>query len=318
MDLVRVENLVMHYETREGMVRAVDGVSFRLKESETLGLLGESGCGKSSVASVLLKVLPDNARIVGGQVFFRGNDILALEEEKMRHVRWEGISLVFQAAMNVLNPVYRVGEQILEAMFAHYQELEVEKGRKKVVQLLELVGLDARIIDAYPHQLSGGMRQRVVIAMALACSPAVVVADEPTTALDVIMQDRILRELRKVREELGMSMVYITHDIAVIAEVSDWLAVMYSGKIVEQGPTTGVFDHPHHPYTRGLMLSFPSVHGPRKSLQVIPGEPPSLITPPSGCRFHPRCTRVKHQCRKEEPPLVELADNHHVACYNPW
>ncbi len=317
MDLVRVDNLIMHYDTREGPVRAVDGISFRLKEAETLGLLGESGCGKSSVASVLLKVLPDNAHIVGGHVFFRGDDILQYGEEKMRRVRWEGVSLVFQAAMNVLNPVYRVEEQILEAMVAHDAALETGKGRSRVAELIELVGLDPHIMDCYPHQLSGGMRQRVVIAMALACRPAVVVADEPTTALDVIMQDRILRQLRKVRDELDMSMVYITHDIAVIAEVSDWLAVMYAGKLVEQGPTVGIFDHPRHPYTRGLMLSFPSVYGPRKPLQVIPGEPPSLIFPPPGCRFHPRCAHATSRCRKEEPPFVELAENHHVACYHP-
>ena len=305
----------MHYSTTEGAVRAVDDVSFQLRRGETLGVVGESGCGKTSLAMALLKLLPDNAKIIKGHVYFNGRDLVPLSEHEMRRYRWKGISMIFQAAMNSLDPVYRVGDQIIEAILAH-DRTPAEAARRKVRELFALVGLEEGLIDRYPHEYSGGMRQRAVIAMALACDPDVVIADEPTTALDVLVQDKILRELRAIQHDLNMSMIYISHDIAAVAEMSHRIAVMYAGKIVELGETAQILQSPLHPYTKALMSAFPSLKGEKQMLEALPGEPPNLVSPPSGCRFHPRCPYATSVCRENEPPL-EFHRDHEMACWHP-
>ena len=313
---LKVEDLTMHYLTRQGEVKAVDGVSFELKRGEALGLVGASGCGKTSVAISLMKLLPDNARIIKGRVLLNGQDLLTMSDAEIRRFRWRRISMVFQAAMNALDPVYRVGDQIIEAIENHGMAEDREHARERVSQLFRLVGLAPQLMDRYPHEFSGGMRQRAIIAMALACEPDVIIADEPTTALDVIVQDRILRELKAIQQDLNMSMIYITHDIAVVAEVTQQIGVMYAGKLVEVGSTADVFRSPVHPYTAALLSSFPSVKGEKHPLATLPGEPPNLIEPPRGCRFHPRCPYVSDICRREEPPLEEH-DGRWAACWNP-
>ena len=310
-----VDDLKMHYFTRAGVVRAVDGVSFSVGRGQSLGLVGESGCGKSSIAMTLLKLLPDNARLVSGSISLDGVDLAPLGEEQMRAYRWDRISMVFQAAMNSLDPVYRVGDQIVEALEAH-SATAPRDAMERVRALFDLVSLDPTFILRYPHEYSGGMRQRAIIAMALACEPDLMIADEPTTALDVIVQDRILREMQGIQRSLDMSMIYISHDMAVIAEVSDVVGVMYAGKLVEFGPTAEVYARPIHPYTRALMSAFPSVRGEKHDLATLPGEPPDLLDPPSGCRFNPRCTYATDDCRTAAPPIVRRGD-HWAACWNP-
>ena len=310
-----VDDLKMHYVTQAGVVRAVDGVSFSVERGQSLGLVGESGCGKSSIAMTLLKLLPDNARLVSGSISLNGIDLVPLSEEEMRSHRWDRISMVFQAAMNSLDPVYRVGDQIVEALEAHYTTAP-QDAMERVRELFDLVSLDPGYILRYPHEYSGGMRQRAVIAMALACEPDIMVADEPTTALDVIVQDHILREMQAIQGSLDMSMIYISHDMAVIAEVCDVVGVMYAGKLVEFGPTGEVYANPIHPYTRALMSAFPSVRGEKHDLATLPGEPPNLLDPPSGCAFHPRCAYATDDCRVSTPPIVERGD-HWAVCWNP-
>ena len=310
-----VDDLRMHYMTRAGVVRAVDGVSFSVERGQSLGLVGESGCGKSSIAMTLLKLLPDNAELVSGRISLNGVDLVSLSEEEMREHRWDRISMVFQAAMNSLDPVYRVGDQIIEALEAH-SAMSHKEGVERVRDLFDLVSLDPSFIMRYPHEYSGGMRQRAIIAMALACEPDLIVADEPTTALDVIVQDRILREMKDIQRSLDMSMIYISHDMAVIAEVCDTVAVMYAGKLVESGPTTEVYARPIHPYTRALMSAFPSVRGDKHDLTTLPGEPPNLLDPPGGCSFNPRCRYATDECRTSTPPIVQRGEQW-AACWNP-
>lgn len=300
--VLKVVDLTLRYLTRGGEVKAVEGVSFELEQGQALGLVGESGCGKTTVANALMRLLPDNARLAGGQVLLKGEDILALGDDHIRELRWRQVAMVFQAAMNALDPVYKVGQQIVEAIEAHEVEVTVSAARERVARLFRLVGLDPALMDRYPHEFSGGMRQRAVIAMALSCDPAVIIADEPTTALDVIVQDRILRELKAIQQELKMAIIYISHDIAVVAEVTDRLGVMYAGHLVEYGDTADVFGAPLHPYTDALLGSFPSVTGERRPLSGLSGEPPNLIDPPAGCPFHPRCPRATQVCQEEYPP----------------
>ena len=315
--LLKVEDLTMHYGTRAGDVKAVDNVSFELDEGDSLGLVGESGCGKTSIALTLLRLLPENSKILNGHIWLRDTDLLALTEDEMRKYRWSQISMVFQAAMNSLNPVYRVGDQIIEAIELHIGVMSREESRKRVAELFELVGLDPALMDRYPHEFSGGMRQRAVIAMALSCNPDLIIADEPTTALDVIVQDRVLRQLEDIQRKLGMSMIYISHDIAVIAEVSNRIAVMYAGQMAEMADSISIFEHPLHPYTYALMTSFPSIKGRKHKLEPLPGEPPNLISPPSGCRFHPRCWRATEICEKEMPEFQDYGNEHYAACWHP-
>ena len=314
--ILQVVNLSLRYQTRQGPVQAVRSVSFELARGQSLGLVGESGCGKTSVANCLMRLLPDNARITAGQVLLDGVDMLLLSDEDMRRCRWSRIAMVFQAAMNSLDPVNKVGQQVIEAIEAHEVETTVDAARERVARLFRMVGLDPQLMERYPHEFSGGMRQRAVIAMALSCDPAVIIADEPTTALDVIVQDRILRELKAVQQELRMGMIYISHDIGVVAEVTDRMGVMYAGNLVELGDTNDVFGAPLHPYTAALMSSFPSVSGEKMALATLPGEPPNLIDPPPGCPFHPRCAHATAVCHQEYPPQVSRGSQW-AACWHP-
>jgi len=317
-NILEVNNLVMNYETKEGMVSAVQDVSFSLPRGHSLGLVGESGCGKTSVALTLIGLQANNAKVLGGEVLLDGDDLLELDKEQMRLRRWTDVSMVFQGAMNSWNPVYTVGEQIREAMDIHWDpKPSAAEARAKTEELFGLVGINADMIDRYPHEFSGGMKQRAVIAMALSCDPKLIIADEPTTALDVIVQEQILEELRKIQHDLGMSIIYISHDIAVIAEITDLMGVMYAGKLVEIGSTKDIFARPRHPYAWLILSSTPSVTGPRRQLAPLEGEPPNLLDPPSGCRFHPRCPFATEKCVNEEPPLVEVESGHSIACWNP-
>ncbi len=261
--LLEVDHLVMHYRTKKGDVSAIEDVSFSLEHGGSLGLVGESGCGKTSVAMSLMQLAADNARYLSGEIRLDGENLLALDEDTMRKRRWKSIAMVFQGAMNSWNPVYTVGEQIKEAIDLHVRpRLDDDETRARMDRLFEMVGLNPTMLDRYPHEFSGGMRQRAVIAMALSCDPRLIIADEPTTALDVIVQDQILKELKKIQERLGMSLIYISHDIAVIAEVTDTIGVMYAGKLVEYGTTAEVFKRPRHPYAYLLLSSTPSITGP--------------------------------------------------------
>ena len=311
-DVLVVKDLNMHYETLAGNVSAVKNVSFSVKEGESFGLVGESGCGKTSVAMSLLQLQADNAKISSGSISLDGIEMVGMSESELRKVRWDGISIVFQGAMNAWNPVVKVGEQIREAIREHYPNNTKNENTEKIESLFKMVDLDSSIMDRFPHELSGGMKQRAVIALALSCDPKVVIADEPTTALDVVIQDQILKEIKKVQELLGLSLIYISHDIAVIAEMTDQMAVMYAGSIVEIGPTDQVFSSPKHAYTRLLLESTPSVVGEKKKLRSLEGEPPSLIGEENGCSFSPRCPDPSDKCKSgnSEMGLIEVAEGH--------
>ena len=317
MNILEVKDLNMSYKTIDGNVDAVKDVSFTVKQGESFGLVGESGCGKTSVAMSLLQLQADNGKITGGEIIFDGKNIVNLSEAELREVRWSGISIVFQGAMNSWNPVVKIGEQIREAMREHYPNKTKDENTKKILELFEIVGLEDSIIDRYPHELSGGMKQRAVIALALSCDPKLIIADEPTTALDVVIQDQILNEIRKVQDVLGLSLIYISHDIAVIAEMTDNMAVMYAGRIVERGPTKEIFANPKHSYTKSLLESTPSVVGDKVKLQSLDGEPPSLISKEKGCTFAPRCPYKDISCNPElDIQLKEVAPNHYVDACN--
>ena len=310
--LLEVENLSMHYDTLEGNVDAVKNISFTVNSGESFGLVGESGCGKTSVAMTLLQLQPENSVITQGSIKLDGKELIGLSENDLRKVRWDSISIVFQGAMNAWNPVIKIGEQIREAMREHYPENTKQENINKIIELFRMVGLDESITDRYPHELSGGMKQRAVIALALSCDPKVIIADEPTTALDVVIQDQILNEIKKVQDLLGLSLIYISHDIAVIAEMTDKIAVMYAGSIVEIGPTKDVFKTPKHSYTRALLDSTPSIRGEKKKLRSLDGEPPSLINDITGCSFSPRCPSPTEECKSQsiEMNLIKVGENH--------
>jgi peptide/nickel transport system ATP-binding protein len=410
--LLALKGLRVYFRIMKGTVKAVDGVSFELKRGETMGLVGESGCGKTTTAFAITRLLPNNGDIVGGQIKFnemvvgrahlatevaealkrptwveevqailagheadlaalaRGVAVIDADEaisreavllqslravappgtpatpelqtalqgivdtelkgfsaarrrrriekdidRRMNTIRWSQISMIFQSAMNAFNPVYRVGDQIAEALLTHFPDMTKEQARDRVLQLFDLVGIDRSRADGYPHEFSGGMRQRSMIAMALACNPQLLIADEPTTALDVIMQDRILAEIRDLQRTLNIAMIIITHDISVVAEVAEKIGIMYGGKMFEYGNIREVFERPANPYTIGLMSAFPSIKGDRRRLRAIPGSPPDLSDPPSGCRFHPRCRFAQEICRVQDPPMVEVAPGHSSLCH---
>ena len=312
--LLEVGDLRTYYRTPHGPVRAVDGVSFSLERGENLGLVGESGCGKTTVAKSLIRVTEPAAHIVSGTIDFDGQDLVGLSESAMNRVRWRTMSMVPQSAMNALDPVYRVGDQIVETLRAHTR-ISRNDARTRATELFAMVGLEPGRLDAYPHQLSGGMRQRAAIAMALALDPALIIADEPTTALDVVVQDGILAQIQHVQESLGNSMILITHDISVVAETCQRVAVMYAGKIAELGPTREVFHNPSHPYTMGLLNAFPTLESAKGELVSIPGSPPDLLDPPTGCRFAQRCPFATDLCHREDPPPIEVAPGHLAACH---
>jgi peptide/nickel transport system ATP-binding protein len=317
--LLEVSDLAVSFRTDEGTVPAVDGVSFELPAGGTVGVVGESGCGKSVTALAIMRLLPvPPARVERGRVLFEGRDLLTLSERDMRRLRGDDLSMVFQEPMTSLNPVYRVGHQIVEAIRQH-RDMPHAKARARAVEMLELVGIPAAAerVDAYPHELSGGMRQRVMIAMALACEPKILIADEPTTALDVTIQAQILELLKDLQRRLGMSIVLITHDLGVVAEFADEIVVMYAGKVVERAATPALFAEPRHPYTRGLLRSVPSFgdNARQKRLPTIPGMVPDLRDLPLGCRYQDRCPDVVDACRGAEPPLTVLDGGRSVACF---
>ncbi len=412
--LLNVDHLKVYFKILKGTVHAVDDVSFQLDRGQTMGLVGESGCGKTTTAYAITRLLPSNGRVLGGEVVFDGQVIVRAElptevdellgapdwmprvesvlrreeaafeafragggaileaeeqmedefayfseikplvdqkatyaeedlrvqlqdvtrahltgfrasrrrrrrekeiEERIAAIRWSKVAMIFQSAMNAFNPVYRVGDQIEEALATHFPDMTKEEARERVLALFDLVGIDQSRVDGYPHEFSGGMRQRSMIAMALACNPQLLIADEPTTALDVIMQDRILAEIRDLQRELNIAMMIITHDISVVAEVGEKIGVMYAGKLFEYGSIKEIFEKPANPYTIGLLSAFPSIKGPRRKLRSIPGSPPDLANPPAGCRFHPRCAFAQEVCKYAEPPMVEVAPGHLSHCH---
>jgi peptide/nickel transport system ATP-binding protein len=315
MPVLDVRDLTVNYTTERGPVRAAEGINFSIEKGEALGLAGESGCGKTTIALSLMRLLPRNGKILKGQVLLNGTDLLTLDDKEMRSVRWKDISIVFQGAMNALNPVYKIGDQIVEAIKTHQENISTSEALEQAAKLLELVGIDPTRVDNYPHEFSGGMRQRALIAMALANNPSVVIADEPGTALDVIVQAQVLKLMRDLKERLKVSMVLISHDLSIIAETCEKVAIMYAGKLVEYGNITDVYREPLHPYTQGLLGAFPSLYGERKKLVSIPGMPPDLLDPPAACRFHPRCPYAMEVCMKVEPPMLESRRNHYVACH---
>jgi oligopeptide/dipeptide ABC transporter ATP-binding protein len=317
--LLSVEGLVTAFETEEGQIHAVDGVSFSVTKGRTLGIVGESGCGKTVTALSVIRLLPQPAaRILSGRVVFEGEDLAAAPVERLHRVRGNRIGMIFQEPMTALNPVHRVGRQIIEVLKLH-RELSDQEALERTIEMLDMVGIpspEVRVTE-YPHQLSGGMRQRVMIAMALICNPALVIADEPTTALDVTIQAQILNLLQKMQDELGTSIILITHDLGVIAETCDHVAVMYAGRIAEQGTVDDIFNRPRHPYTRGLLASIPRLSTPRKTrLNTIKGMVPALTEMPVGCRFNNRCPYADEQCRTSYPELTDAADGHLVACHH--
>jgi peptide/nickel transport system ATP-binding protein len=313
MALLDVQNLSIGYQTAEGLLQAVEGVSFCLEAGQSLGLVGESGCGKTTIGMALMGLLPPNGRITEGHVLLNGQDLRAMDEEALRKVRWKEVAMIFQAAMNALNPVQRVGNQMIEAIMAH-QEVSKEEARKQVEGLYQLVGMPVERIYDFPHQYSGGMKQRAIIAMALANKPKLIIADEPTTALDVIVQDQILQETKNLQRELNLGIIFISHDISIVAEVCQSIGVMYAGQLVEIGTSEQVFYDSRHPYTQALVASFPTLAGERKELKPIPGEPPHLIGKISGCRFCDRCPRSATQCKLERPLWQEVTSGHRVLC----
>ena len=318
--LLEVKNLKTYFYTEDGVVRAVDGVDFEIYPGEVLGIVGESGCGKSVTSLSIMRLISIPGKIVEGEINFDGKDLVKATEEEMMQVRGNRISMIFQQPQSALNPVFRAGDQISEVLNIH-QDFGKEKGRERAVELLKLVGIPEpeRRADSFPHELSGGMAQRVMIAMALACVPDLLIADEPTTALDVTIQAQILDLMRDMRKQLGSAMMLITHDLGVIAEMANRVVVMYAGEIVEQSPVASLFDKPLHPYTQGLIGSIPVLGEIRERLDVIPGSVPNLINLPQGCRFAPRCrARVEHNlniCVDQHPSLIDVSEDHKVRCW---
>ncbi len=313
--LLRVDDLWVRYQTRAGEVPAVRGVSFVVERGRSLGLAGESGCGKSSMANAILRLLPKGTR-VDGSVLLNGADVLTMRPGQLRSVRWTQGAIVFQGALHALNPVRRVGHQIAEPMLVHGTEPNRAAAARRVRELLGQVGLPEDRDAAYPHELSGGQRQRVLIAMALACDPELLIADEPTTALDVMVQAQVLALLASLRTERGLSMIFITHDLSVLTDVCDDLAVMYAGRTVEEGPGGGVFAHPQHPYTRALAAAFPTIGDPASRMRPsgLGGDPPDPANLPAGCSFHPRCSLAEARCRVAVPELRPVDDRRRAAC----
>ncbi len=316
--LLEIKDLKTYFYTDDGVARSVDGVSYDVDRGETLGVVGESGCGKSVTALSIMRLIPDPpGKIEGGQILYNGRNLLSLPEEEMRHIRGNEISMIFQEPMTSLNPVFTIGHQIDEAVILH-QKVSKEEARRRSIDMLKLVGIPApeQRYGEYPHQLSGGMRQRVMIAMALSCGPQLLIADEPTTALDVTVQAQILELIKKLQRELGMGVIMITHDLGVIAEVSDRVAVMYAAKIVEYSTVDEIFYNPKHPYTVGLLRSIPKLGEEKERLETIEGTVPAPTNFPKGCHFCTRCDYASDLCWREEPPLVEEGAGHWVACWH--
>ncbi len=317
MNLLDVKDLRTYFYTHAGVVKAVEGVSFSIGKEETFGLVGESGCGKSVTALSIMRLIPwPPGKIVSGEIYLNGDDLLEKSKNEMQKVRGKEISMIFQEPMTSLDPVFTIGNELMEVIQLH-QGLEKKEATRKAVEMLKIVGIPEpeRRIKEYPHQLSGGMRQRVMIAMALSCNPQLLIADEPTTALDVTIQAQILRLMNRLKEEFSASVLLITHDLGVIAEQCKDVAVMYAGEIVEQGSVEMIFEKPFHPYTVGLNNAIPRLDADIERLQIIEGTVPDLIEIPTGCRFHPRCPYVMKICEEEHPMLIEREKGHYARCY---
>lgn len=315
--LLEVKNLRTHFFTEDGVVAAVDGVDFELKPGETLGIVGESGCGKSVTAISVLGLVPNPpGKIIDGEIIFEGKDLLKLKESEMQKIRGNDIAMIFQEPMTSLNPVFTIGRQISEAIMLH-QKVNKKNARDRCIEMLKLVGIPRAeaAVDEYPHQFSGGMRQRAMIAMALSCNPKLLIADEPTTALDVTIQAQIIELMRDIKEKLNTAIMLITHDLGVVAEMSDHVIVMYAGRVVEEADVIDLFKDPKHPYTVGLMKSKPTLEGNARRLEVIPGAVPNPLAMPKGCAFNPRCPNAMDICREKMPSLINIEGNRKVRCW---
>jgi len=312
--LLDIRDLKVYYFARRGTVRAVDNVSLKLTKGESLGLVGESGCGKSTLGLAILRLVPEPGRIVAGSIMFDGLDLTKLPEEDMRRIRGSRIAMVFQDPMTSLNPLMKIGEQLIETLMVH-GETDKEVAKEKAISILGDVGIGPERFNDYPHQLSGGMRQRVMVAMALILKPDLVIADEPTTALDVITQAQIIDLMKDLKEKYKMSLIFISHDISLVSEVADRMAVMYAGQVVEMGDILSIFDEPLHPYTKALLEAIPNIELTDQRLVYIPGSPPDLVSPPPGCRFHPRCPFATDKCKIEEPKMIEVKPGRWVKCF---
>ncbi len=314
--ILKVQNLKTYFYTEDGEIKAVDGVDFEVYAGETLGIVGESGCGKSVTSLSILRILDEKGKIVDGSILFNGTDLTKIPEEAMRKIRGKDIAMIFQEPMVALNPVFTIGEQIVEAIVLH-QQVDEKTAHRMAIDLLRKVGIPEpeKRVNQYPHELSGGMRQRAMIAMALSCKPKILIADEPTTALDVTIQAQIMELMKELQEEYGMSIILITHDMGIIAENADRVAVMYAGKVVEYTDVKTLFNDPKHPYTWGLLHAIPRLDIEQARLYNIPGTVPNPLNFPSGCRFHPRCEFREGRCSVEQPELIEVASNHYVRCF---
>ena len=320
--ILEVQNLTTEFDTESGRIRAIEDVSFDLKKEQVLGIVGESGCGKSVTALSIMRLLPKPVGVIeSGRILFKGEDIVGLEADKMHKIRGKRISMIFQEPMTSLNPVHRIGKQLAEVFHLHFSQMTDADIRHESIEILRKVGIPEpeRRMEEYPHGISGGMRQRVMIALALACKPDILIADEPTTALDVTIQAQILDLMKKLQRETGMAIIFITHDMGVIAETCQDVVVMYAGKVAESAATIELFKNPRHPYTQGLLASIPKLETPRKTkLNIIEGIVPSLYELPTGCRFRTRCPHVMDICALESPPLIEVAESHFASCYLYW
>lgn len=314
--LLKVADLRTYFFTTSGIVKAVDGVSFDIRQEEAVGLVGESGCGKTVTGLSLMRLVRSPGQIVSGQIMYKGTDILKIPEKEMGKIRGKEVSMVFQDPLSFLNPVIRVGDQLAEAIVLH-QGVTRLQAKARAEKALEIVGLPnpSQIYEYYPHQLSGGMRQRVIIATAISCKPSLLIADEATTALDVTVQAQIMDLVKRLKAEMGLSLLLITHDLGVVAEICDRVYVMYAGKIVEEADVFGLFKDHKHPYTTGLLQSMLSINEHKEELFSLEGSVPQLINPPAGCRFHPRCPRVMATCKENEPKLLEIGPKHRTACW---
>lgn len=313
--LLEIKDLHTFFYTDAGVVKAVNGVSFEVNKGQTIGIVGESGCGKSVMSLSIMRLIQEPGKIVDGQVFFNGQDLVKLSQSEMRKINGDRISMIFQEPMTSLNPVFTVGNQIAESLILH-EKLTKKQAREKAVEMISTVGISRAegIYDSYPHELSGGMRQRIMIAMALSCNPELLIADEPTTALDVTIQAQILDLLKEIKKKFGTSIMLITHDLGVVAEMADYVIVMYAGRIIEQGHVTDIYLNPMHPYTIGLLKSKPSITTVSDRLYTIPGQVPNLINLPEICYFSDRCKMCKDVCKQGFPKLIDMGNDHFVAC----
>lgn len=317
MNLLEIKNLNIDYITKEGKLKVVRDVSFTLKQGESIGLVGESGCGKTTLAKTIMRLLPENGVISSGQIIYKGEDIVRKSKEEIRKLRLNEIAMISQSAMNSLNPVYTVGDQIIEGIRSHTKMSKAE-ALKRAEEVFAIIGLEKKRLKSYPHQMSGGMKQRAIIAMALSLNPSLVIADEPTTALDVVVQDKILQQITEIQKQTDSSMMFITHDISIISELCETIIVMYGGKIMEKSSTKVFFKSPYHPYSLGLQNAFPSILDIDKGdLISIPGAPPNLMGDLKGCRFSERCPFRTEKCMEELPDLIEVGEDHQIACHYP-